>query len=69
MLVILEYISNATGIDNSDIRKLFIYEYTVMTLPIVILSEVLTNKTIEIIKNIDRIKVATDQFLPCNVDS
>jgi hypothetical protein len=69
MLVILEYISNATGIDNSDIRKLFIYEYTVMTLPIVILSEVLTNKTIEIIKNIDLIKVATDQFLPCNVDS
>jgi hypothetical protein len=51
MLVILEYISNATGIDSSDIRKLFTYEYTVMILPIVIFSEVLTNRMIEIIRN------------------
>ena len=69
MLLSLEYISTATGIDNNDIKKLLTYEYTVITLPIVTFFVVSTNNIIAAIRNMFLIDCTRNQFLPCNVDS
>ena len=63
-----KHISIATGADNSAIRKLFTYEYTVTTLPIVIFFVVVINNIIDSIKNTYLIEFARNQFLPCIVD-
>ena len=61
-------ISIATGADSSAHRKLFTYEYTVITLPIVIFFVVVTNSIIEKRRNIYLIPFIRNQFLPCIVD-
>lgn len=65
----LEYISNATGIDMRENKKLFTYEYIVITLPVVMFSEVVINTIIDNTKNTDFIIPTKNQFLPCSVDS
>ena len=61
-------ISIATGADISAIRKLFTYEYTVTTLPIVIFFVVVINNIIDKSKNTYLIELTRNQFLPCIVD-
>ena len=61
-------ISIATGADNNAIRKLFTYEYTVITLPIVIFFVVVISNIIDKIKNTYLIEFTRNQFLPCIVD-
>jgi len=69
ILLNLEYISNATGIDIKEIKKLLTYEYIVTTLPVVMLLDVVINSIIEKTKNTDFIIPTKSQFLPCSVDS
>jgi hypothetical protein len=61
-------ISIATGADIRAIRKLFTYEYTVTTLPIVIFFVVVISNIIDNSKNIYLIEFTRNQFLPCIVD-
>ena len=61
-------ISIATGADSREIRKLFTYEYTVITLPIVMFYVVVISSIIDKIKNTYLIPFIRNQFLPCIVD-
>lgn len=64
MLLSLEYISKATGIDNKEVKKLFIYEYVDMIFPTFIFVAVLTNNTVEIKENKFVINLTQNQFFP-----
>ena len=61
-------ISIATGADSSAIRKLFTYEYTVITLPIVMSFVVVIRSIIDKIKKIYLMPFIRNQFLPWIVD-